>query len=439
MKVAYLTAGAAGMYCGSCLRDNTIAKAMRKQGVDVQLLPTYTPIRTDEEDASHAEVFFGGVNVFLQQKFPLFRYLPKWLDGILDRPGFIRWATKRSSSIDAKQLGGLTLSMLQGSRGFQRKEVIRLCDWFASHFQPDVINFTNFLIGGCIPDLTHRFGSKIVVTLQGDDIFLESLPEKYRLQCIAEMQRLDQDVDAYLVFSEYYRDFMVDYLKLPVGKFRIVPLGIDPADFLDIRLHHVVDQLSPFKHDLPTIGYMARLAHEKGLHILIDAYLHLRQELKVDAKLLFAGWLGAHNQAYVDAEFAKLRQAGFENDFAYLGTVDRQQKTDFMNRIDVLSVPTVYREPKGLFVLEAMAAAIPVVQPEHGAFGELISATRGGLLCQPNDPIDLAKQLERILTDHHLRHQLAQQGRAAVLNAFHSDTAAERTIRVFRELLRMPT
>ncbi|MEZ6117321.1 MAG: hypothetical protein R3C28_12195 [Pirellulaceae bacterium] len=94
-----------------------------------------------------------------------------------------------------------------------------MCDWFASHFQPDVVNFTNFLIGGCIPDLKQRFGSKIVVTLQGDDIFLESLPEKYRLQCIAEMQRLDQDVDAYLVFSEYYRDFMVDYLKLPVGKF----------------------------------------------------------------------------------------------------------------------------------------------------------------------------------------------------------------------------
>ncbi|MEZ6117322.1 MAG: hypothetical protein R3C28_12200 [Pirellulaceae bacterium] len=128
MKVAYLTAGAAGMYCGSCLRDNTIAKAMRKQGVDVQLLPTYTPIRTDEEDASHAEVFFGGVNVFLQQKIPLFRYLPKWLDGILDRPGFIRWATKRSSSIDAKQLGGLTLSMLQGSRGFRQRSgtVVRL-------------------------------------------------------------------------------------------------------------------------------------------------------------------------------------------------------------------------------------------------------------------------------------------------------------------------
>ncbi|MCZ6539665.1 MAG: glycosyltransferase family 1 protein, partial [Chloroflexi bacterium] len=54
MKVAYLTAGAGGMYCGSCMRDNTLAAALLRSGRDVVLIPIYSPIRTDEADVSQA-------------------------------------------------------------------------------------------------------------------------------------------------------------------------------------------------------------------------------------------------------------------------------------------------------------------------------------------------------------------------------------------------
>src|SRR2546427_5848986 len=84
MKIVYLAAGAANMYCGTCLHDNTLATALRAAGEDVILAPTYTPLRTDEENISDGHVFFGGINVYLQQKSALFRHSPWFLDALLD-------------------------------------------------------------------------------------------------------------------------------------------------------------------------------------------------------------------------------------------------------------------------------------------------------------------------------------------------------------------
>ena len=180
IRIAYLTAGAAGMYCGACLHDNTLAAALTRLGVDIQLIPTYTPIRTDEQNVSVDRVFFGGINVYLQQKSGLFRWLPAVLDRFLDQPWLLRWATARSSAIDPRFLGDLAVSMLRGEHGYQRKEVRRLCRYLASDVQPNLVVLTNMLIGGCIPELKRTLRAPVLVTLQGDDAFLEYLPEPHK-------------------------------------------------------------------------------------------------------------------------------------------------------------------------------------------------------------------------------------------------------------------
>src|ERR1700739_2449297 len=145
MKIAYITAGAAGMYCGSCLHDNTLVAALIAQGHDALLIPTYTPIRTDEADVSQPRVFFGGINVFLQEKIALFRWTPRWLDRLFDANWLLRWVSRFASSTQASQLGDLTVSMLQGDLGHQRKEIDKLVDWLASDVRPEVVNLTNVL------------------------------------------------------------------------------------------------------------------------------------------------------------------------------------------------------------------------------------------------------------------------------------------------------
>lgn len=428
-KIAYLTAGAAGMYCGSCMHDNTLASALTRHGVDVQLIPTYTPIRTDEENVSIDQVFFGGINVFLEQQVPGYRFLPGFVRSLLDRPGLIRWATKGAASTSAKSLGALTVSMLRGDQGYQAREVTKICDWLSKTVHPDLVNFSNVMIAGCVPHLKREINVPVVVTLQGDDIFLESLPEPYKSRALAEIRGLVEHVDAFLTHSRYYAGFMSDYLGIPAEKFRVVPLGIDtrgfpPADHSDDERQSATG----------TIGYLARLAPEKGLHVLIDAFIELKKrEATRDVRLEIAGWLGENNRVYVEREFEKLRSAGLQDHYRYAGSIDRGEKVSFLRGVDVLSVPTTYREPKGLFVLEALAAGVPVVVPSHGAFPELLEATGGGRLVAPNDPIALANELESMLLDPAARHALGQAGANAVHERHNADVMARRTLQVLSE------
>jgi glycosyltransferase involved in cell wall biosynthesis len=430
LTVAYLTAGAAGMFCGSCMRDNTLAAALTRLGVDVQLIPTYTPIRTDEENVSVDHVLFGGVNVYLQERYVLFRRLPRWLDSMLNSAWLINTFAGRGIEINAARLGALTVSMLQGRHGHQRKEVERLVEWLKTHHRPHLVNLSNMLIAGCVPAIKEELGVPVLVTLQGDDIFWNSLVEPYKQQVFAELRRLIAEIDGFIVFSRYYAETMGEMLGIPQERFRIVQMGVDLRGFEQYN----APDIRP-----PTVGYLARLAPEKGLHQLVDAFLLLKQMPQMEsARLRIAGWLGKDNSCYAEAQFKRLRDAHGDACFEYLGTVDRQQKLALLQSIDVLSVPTVYREPKGIFVLEALAAGVPVVQPAHGAFPELLQATGGGKLVAPGDAQELAETLHAMLIDRDARLQLGLAGRDSVHRRFHAQAMAEATLKVYREFLSPP-
>ena len=432
MKIAYLTAGAAGMFCGSCMHDNTLARALIRQGADVQLIPLYTPIRTDEEDVSSDRLFFGGINVYLQQNVPGFRYLPRWLAKALDQKWLIKWATKKSTSISAESLGPLAVSMLRGKEGFQRTEVDRLAEWLAGDLRPDVVVLTNMLIAGCAPAIKERLKTKIVVTLQGDDIFLDGLTEPYKTQAFREIKAISNSVDAYITASIYYADYMADYLGIPRNKIEVLPLGLDVADFAEFAPPHALP-VRPANRP-PTIGYLARIAPEKGFHLLVDAFLELRRRGRTDVRLLAAGWLGNHRRSYFDEQQSKIREAGAETHFSYWGAISREQKLEFLKSIDLLCVPTIYREPKGLFVLESLAAGIPVVLPNHGSFPELIDATEGGVLVAPQDSMAVADGIIDLLDDHARRFRQGESGRHAVHYRRNAEAMAKSHLTFFKGL-----
>jgi glycosyltransferase involved in cell wall biosynthesis len=426
LKIAYLTAGAAGMICGSCLHDNTLARALIEQGHDVQLIPLYTPIRTDEVDVSSSRIFYGGINMYLQQRMPLFRRLPKWLDRWLDQPWLINWASGRSVQIAPDRVADLTLSILRGREGFQRKEIERLAEWLTGDLRPDVINFSNILTAGCVPEIKRRLDVPVVVTLQGDDIFLSGLPEPHKTEALSEIRSLVEQIDGFITNTQFYADAMSELLGIPRERIDIVPLGVDGKDLASPSL-----SLSPSPARPPTVGYLARLAPEKGLHVLADAFVLLRTLPSMEnARLKIGGWMGEANRKYAETVFARLRAAGLGDACEYVGEVDRRGKIDLLRSIDVLAVPTTYREPKGLFVLEALAAGVPVVQPEHGAFPEVLTELGGGLLHRPEDPKHLAEGLHELLLDHDRRREIGQAGQTAVLANRNPRQMAERTAAV---------
>ncbi len=424
MRIAFITAGAAGMYCGSCMRDNTLVAALNKLGHDSLLIPTYTPIRTDEEDGSQKRVFFGGINVFLQQKSWLFRKTPWLLDRLVDQPRLLRWVSRFAVRTPYSTLGALTVSMLKGEHGYQRKELEKLVAFLRDDVKPDVILLTNALLSGILPALKAALGVPILVTLQGDDIFLEALPEKDRAACIALIRDNLQSATATIATSRFYAESMADYLGIPAVPRHVVYPG------LNLLGHSEQDRVLP-ADGLFRVGYFARIAPEKGFHNLVDAFIHLRQTPGVPRMVLKAsGWLGENNRAYFEQQVKKLAAAGLLKDFAHIDSPDHAAKVRFLQSVDVLSVPTTYREPKGLYVLEAWANGLPVVQPAHGSFPELIAMTGAGHLVPPNDPPALAAALLDALTDAVRHGEMSRRGRAAVKEHFTAERMARETLAV---------
>ena len=425
MHIAIVTAGGAGMFCGSCMHDNTWAGALIAQGANVTLIPTYTPIRLDEKDQSRHDVFFGGINVYLESRYQLWRKLPRRLTRWLDAPGILNLAGKIGISNDAHQLGSLTLAMLDGEAGPQRREGDELANFLGRQLKPDVVIFSNVLLVGALRRLRESFDGKVFCTLQGDDVFLDALPEPYRTEAMERIAERAQDFDGFIVHSEYYRDYMSSLLRLPAERFHRLPLGIS------IDGHS--GQPEPRNNDKFTIGYFARICPEKGLLRLVEAFriLHARHR---KTRLMAGGYLGKADADYFHEVQAQARELGTA--FQYIGSPEiRRTKIDFLRSLDLLSVPTIYREPKGLYVLEALANGTPVVQPRHGAFPELIEATGGGLLVNPNDTEDLARGLESLLLDAERRIELAKAGHTAVRIRYNDATMAEATLALFADAI----
>ena len=426
MRILSFTGGAGSMFCGSCLRDNALAAELLRRGHDVLLSPIYTPTRTDEKNVSADHVFFGGISVFLEQHSAVFRHTPRFVDKLWDSSWALKMATKRQIKVDAKSLGEMTVSMLRGERGYQAKEVQKLLDWLRSEPRFDVINLPYSLLLGLVAPIKRALKAPVCVTLQGDDLFLDGLGEPWRQEAMTLIRQAAADVDAFLPVSQYYLDFMPDYLGVPSNKMRLVTLGIN----LDGLAPRASRPAGPF-----TIGYLARIAPEKGLHQLADAYIVLRRRARVgDMRLVAAGYMAPEHRPYLDEVRARLRSAGFENDFVYRGELDRAQKVAFLHELDVMSVPTTYREPKGLFVFEAMACGVPVVQPHHGAFPEILERTGGGLLVEPGNPDALAEGMDRIRNDSALAESMRKAGVAGVRRHYSVQRMAEQVEAVYSEL-----
>ncbi|KAA5539329.1 glycosyltransferase family 4 protein [Roseiconus nitratireducens] len=424
MKVVYLTAGAAGMFCGSCMHDNALAKALRGCGIDCLLQPVYTPIRTDEESVATQQVFLGGIQVYLLQQMPWLRYLPKSLRHLVDFPPLIRWATRRAGATDPALLGNLAVSMLRGEHGHQAKEFQRLEDWIVRDVRPDVVILTNLLIGGGLSGLRkHLPGVKIVVMLQGDDIFLDHLPEASRSEAIRLCAELVPHVDRFCVHSDFYGQKMGALLQIPAAKLVRTPLSIDLAPFSD------AGERRPVSDADVRLGYLARIAPEKGLHRLVEAFERIAPD-HPQLTLHAAGWLGPANEAYLESIHERLLEVGLQDRFVYHGSPDLQGKIRFLRDVDVLSVPTEYEDPKGLFVLEALAAGTPVVMPDHGAFGELVRSTGGGVLVPPDNLDALCRGIIDLVNDPQRRQRLAEEGRDGVRSRHSIQASAEELARL---------
>ncbi|HZH91254.1 MAG TPA: glycosyltransferase family 4 protein [Pyrinomonadaceae bacterium] len=435
MKILYLTAGAANMYCGSCLRDNALATELVARGHDVMLLPVYTPTLTDEPNVSRpGKVLFGGISVYLQQHASVFRRTPWVIDKLWDSSAALKLAARRSIPVNPKLLGELTVSMLSGEDGRQRKEFEKMAHWLREQETPDVVSLPNSLLVGMARPIKQALNRPVVCTLQGEDLFLDGLEESYRHDALELIRAGVAHVDSFIAVSEFYANFMSEHLRIPASKMRVVPLGINLGDYEEGDGAAVTARRT--SEDLFTVGYFARVAPEKGLHLLCEAYRRLRRERDGAgrARLEVAGYLAPEHEPYLRGIERQMKDWGLAAEFNYRGALGREAKIAFLRELNVFSMPVTYDEPKGISLLEAMACGVPVVQPRRGACTEIVERTGGGLLVAPDDPESLAAGLYELWKAPARAAELGQSGARGVRQHYSVALMAERALEVYEEV-----
>jgi glycosyltransferase involved in cell wall biosynthesis len=374
MRIVQLTPGTGNFHCGNCMRDNTLVLELRRIGHDAMMVPMYLPHVVEGEEAGRSsELFFGGINVYLQHKLPLMRRMPGWVDRLFNAPSLLRLAAGRSGMTSARDLGELTVSMLGGEEGTQRKELDKLIRHLETVGLIDVIVLSNAMLAGLARELRRRLGAAVVCTMAGEDGFLDALADPWRQQAWQMLAERSRDVDQFIAVSDYHGSLMRQRLGLAAERVSTVYNGIDFTGYFP----------APSSPSVPTVGFLARLCRAKGIDVLVEAFIELRRRGKVGAaKLLAVGAATPEDEALIATMRQRLRGAGLEADAAFETNVTLERKQELLRRMSVLSVPTAYGESFGLYVLEALASGVPVVLPRRGAFGELLGMLGGGELVE---------------------------------------------------------
>ncbi len=414
------------MYCGSCIRDNTLATALTRKGHDVTLLPLYTPTRTDEENVSQQRVFFGGISVYLEQYVSLFRKTPWLLDRLWESPWLLKAVSGRAVGTSPTQLGSLAVSVLEGTHGHQRKELDKLVHWLKDQPRPDVLDISNSMLIAIAEPLKQALGCPINCTLQGENIFMDGLLEPYRSRAKELIRSHVQHVDSFVAVSDYYAGYMSRYLQIPGAKMRVVPLGVN------------VDRFQPSGRETTgqlTMGYLGRMAPEKGIHLLCDAFRDLRERgALANCRIELAGYLGPEHKAYWQSIEREVKSWGLADDVHYRGELALDAKVAFLQGLDLFVVPAVYDDPKGMSLIEAMACGVPVVAPRRGTYTEVLERTGGGVLVDPENLEQLETTLEQLSGDPERLAELGRRARAGIEEQYGTDEMATRTLDVYERL-----
>jgi glycosyltransferase involved in cell wall biosynthesis len=429
MKIVHIIPGSGGsFYCGNCLRDSKYVKALKDLGHQVVKVPMYLPLFDDAHDLNDVPVFYGAVNLYLKQRYPLFRHMPAFVEHALDSKSVLHLAAQKAGSTRAKGLEEMTVSMLLGEEGLQKAELERMVDWLVDEAKPDVVHLSNALLLGLARRIRQKLNIPVVCSLQDEDVWVDVMTDKFRSEVWDLMSERGGEVDAFISVSDYYAAEIRKKMTIRDDQLFTVHIGVDAADYFPEKM----------SKKEPMIGFLSRLCEENGLAVLVDAFILLKQDNAYhEVKLKLTGGNTADDLHFIKDQKAKLANAGLDKMVIWADEFEGEERQLFFDTVSVISVPVLNGEAFGLYQLEAMASGIPMVQPSLGAFPEVIGLSGGGLIYSPNHPESLAKALGSVILDTEKLQALSDAGLAGVQQHFDVHVQARKMITVYEHVVKV--
>jgi len=405
MKIVYLITGSGGsFYCGNCYRDMLYVRAIRKvPGIKASAIPLYLPPdkTTSSESGFDKNVFFGAISMFLREKVPFLRNMPAFFDKFLDSKLFLRFAAKQAGTTSTEGYEELTISMIEGDNAFRKAEVDRLVRYLIKDGKPDVIHLSNALILGIARQLKKRIDVKVVCSLLNEDDWIDDMEEPFRSRAWQMIAKESGYVDMFITPSNYYRELFKSKTGLKGENVHVIPLGFDPEK----------EEVSRTEREPSSIGFFSRVNNYNGFDKLVDAFIEMKKQDQIPGlSLKICGGYTGVDKEFISAQIRKIRENKLEKSVKIYPEFEGDKKLEFFRDVDVISVPVRKYDGYGLYLLEANASGIPVVQPATGAFPEIVERTGGGIIYSPDTVSELADNLTKLLKDRKKLASLGEMG-----------------------------
>jgi glycosyltransferase involved in cell wall biosynthesis len=405
-------------------------RAIRKvPGINATAIPLYLPPdETNIETGLDTHVFFGAISMYLREKVPFFRNMPVFLDKLFDSAPMLKMAAHRAGTTHTEGLEDMTLNMIRGENTFPEKELLRLVKYLTKDGKPDIIHLSNALIIGLARQLKKRLDVKIVCSLLNEDDWIDEMVEPYQTKAWKLISQEAVNVDAFITPSKYYRELFISKTGISGENFHVIPLGIDPGNL------NIVQK----RDNYPSIGYYCRISSQNGFDKLVDAFIELKSGNSLPGLTLHvSGGYTGDDKSFIAEQIKKIKTHGLKSSVRIYPEFQGNSKQEFFSNIDIMSVPVRKHDGYGLYILEANAAGIPVVQPATGAFPEIIEKTMGGITYSPDTAAELSANLLKLFKDNNLRVQLGESGREKVIKELSLEKMSEGLSKVYNSIAKI--
>ncbi|MFC1492564.1 glycosyltransferase family 4 protein [candidate division KSB1 bacterium] len=428
MRIVYIVPGSGGtFYCQNCMRDSELIKSLKMNGIEIYTVPMYLPINVDNhESVDGTPIFYGAINIYLKEKLSFYRHAPMWLEKIFDSQPLLKYAAKKSGSTRATGLEEMTISMLMGEDGRQASELDHLIKFLEKNIKPDIVHISNALLLGLAHRLKNDLGAKVICSLQDENEWIDPMSDEYQKTIWDLMADKAADVDLFIAASNYYSEKSKKLLKIKEENISVVYDGINLDGY----------EISSLPFDPPVIGYLCRMSEYFGLGIIVDAFIRLKQGLRhKDLKLYLTGGFTSEDKIFVNEMLNKASGYGFDKDIRIFDDFSRENRIKFLKSLTLLSVPVPTGEAFGTYQLEALAAGVPIVQPNIGGYPEFIESTGGGIIYEPNNAENLANAVSSLLSKPDQVRKLGSQGRKAVQEKYSMKDITDNIINLYTGLM----